>query len=546
MAEPEAEESALQRIGLLRNDGAALAAIPEWTPAWIEARIPPEQWQGAALTCHGAPLPLSVRLFGGAPRVVAEWPRAGPGHYALQLTTAGVTETRRITIHPHKISEAAYAYLLEDLETRLPATVAIALQRAGGLAGVTLPPPGETTLAQELQRLREAILGSATRPGLALVLREIARDPHQVLHGDERWVRQERSRRPQPALLALALARAGNLDETQRPQRVVDARAVESVDVYENRLLQAFCTQVEVRLRRLTLALGTGPAHVEATALLDTLRAARRQAAFLDEVRLPADLTTHLTMVLIKRPAYRAALEGYLAFRRSIGVRLEHPGLDAPLENLPSLYQTWGTLHTLAALLDAAADMGYRVARDRLVARDAGGFYVRVLPNGEPALELRHPEHAIAVAAIPERTYRREVGELHSVSYDQRPDLAVEIRRPDAPVALYLFDPKYKLDGEAETGDQSGQPTKTDIDKMHAYRDAIRDHDNGRVVTMAAILYPGRDFDFGPDVLALRAYPSSELALKGRLREIFRQALQPVASGIAPASEDDRTGAAGC
>jgi hypothetical protein len=35
-----------------------------------------------------------------------------------------------------------------------------------------------------------------------------------------------------------------------------------------------------------------------------------------------------------------------------------------------------------------------------------------------------------------------------------------------------------------------GKPKKVDIDKMHAYRDAIRDADDYRVVRFAGILYP--------------------------------------------------------
>ncbi len=170
-------------------------------------------------------------------------------------------------------------------------------------------------------------------------------------------MRQERARRPHPARLAQSLIRANNLDGERRPLRVIDARVEEDVDVYENRLLLAFFHQVQLRLRRLVRALAAiraPEAFADGHALLDELLLARRRASFLDDVSLPPHLTTRLTMVLMKRPAYRAALEGFLAFHRSVGVRLEHPGLEAPLENLPSLYQTWGTLEVLVALIELA------------------------------------------------------------------------------------------------------------------------------------------------------------------------------------------------
>ena len=40
--------------------------------------------------------------------------------------------------------------MLEDLDTQLPISVAIALQRTGALAGLQLPQLGQTTLAQEI------------------------------------------------------------------------------------------------------------------------------------------------------------------------------------------------------------------------------------------------------------------------------------------------------------------------------------------------------------------------------------------------------------
>ncbi len=39
-----------------------------------------------------------------------------------------------------------------------------------------------------------------------------------------------------------------------------------------------------------------------------------------------------------------ATLEGYIELHRSVTVRMENTALEAPLENLPRLYQVWGTL----------------------------------------------------------------------------------------------------------------------------------------------------------------------------------------------------------
>jgi hypothetical protein len=514
-------------IRFLSVDGQPIAEVPEWMPALIALDIDLDQWESSQLLLQGAPLASSIRRLQGVTQIVADWPRSGPGHYRLDLEAGALAQSRHITIRPRKISEAAYEQLLADLETRLPATVAIVLQRAGALAGTTLPPPGETTLAQELQRLRTAILGTHSRPGLARVLVDLASDPHRVLKRNEFWVRQERARRPAPSRFAQALVLSNNLDASHRPTRVIDSRVEESVDVYENRLVLAFYHQVHLRLRRLLGALSAQrlvDTFTEAHHLLDEIVAARRRASFLDEVSLPAHLTTPLTMVLIKRPPYRAALEGFLEFHRSVSVRLEEPALETPLANLPFLYQVWGTLEVLAAVLEVAGGLGYRVEVQRLASRDATGLYVRILPDGKPAVILHHPDRHITVQVIPQRSYGRR-GALHSISYTQIPDLAIEISRPDKPATVYLFDPKYKLDGESVQGEIGGRPTKVDIDTMHAYRDAIRDGSDTRVVRYAAILYPGPLEQFGNGIEALPAYPTAEYTLRKTLRLRLMEAL---------------------
>lgn len=513
------------RIRLLDRDGVPVADPVEWEPGLVELLVDPAEWAEGALTLQGAPLPVSLRRLGGVIRVLADWPRAGPGRYRLRFETSDEVDELVAEVRPRKISEAAFVALLEDLEARLPAVVAIGLQRGGALAGIALPPPGETTLAQEFQRLRRAVNGISGRPGLATVLEELADDPHEVLRGIETWVRQERARRPHPGRLAQAVAVPGNLGAGGLPIRVFDARVEASADVYENRLLASFHEQVHLRLRRLAAALAATrqlDAFADAHALLDRLVRARRAAAFLDGVAPLAHPAARTTMVLLRRPPYRAALEGYLEFHRTVAVRLEAPGLEAPLENLPALYQTWGTLEVVAALLAVAPGVGYRVVAQRLAVRDAGGLYVRVLPDGRPAVVLARDGDGTVVRLIPERSYGSQ-GLLRSVSYLQRPDVAVEVERPGEPVTVFLFDPKYKLDGGATAAEpDEGRPTKADIDKMHAYRDAIRDAAERRAVKLAAVLYPGPAVRYAPGLEALPAVPGDPL---GRLGELLEAAI---------------------
>jgi hypothetical protein len=517
-------------LQLLTLAGEPVGAPREWELMLVEARIHPDAWTNAELHRGEESLPLALRRLGGEVRVVADWPRSGPGNYRLQLRLNGEVREQIVTVQPEKISRDAYARLLEDLEARLPASVALGLQRTGGLAGVRLLPPGQSTVAEELLRLERAVQGTPGRPGLAKSLAEIARDPHQVLRSSTLWVRRERARRPHPAHLVHALAARNNLLADMRPARVVDTRVEHSVDVYENRLVQAFATQVNQRLRRLLPVLQAGGRQdllSTARRLTEAMRAARRYASFLDDVGELAHTPDRITMVLLNRPPYRAALEGYLEFQRRVSVRLEESALEAPLENLPQLYQLWGTLEVIGSMLHVAADLGYRLRSEHLVRRSAGAVFVRVLPDGSPAVVLAHPEYGTTVRLIPERSYRHGPG-LHSITYTQIPDVAVEVAEPGGSTRVYLFDPKYKLDGEPLEQEGVGtKPKKVDIDKMHTYRDAIRGEGGERVVLYAATLYPGPQRIYRDGIEALSAIPGSADLLAARLHHVLGAALQP-------------------
>jgi predicted component of viral defense system (DUF524 family) len=175
--------------------------------------------------------------------------------------------------------------------------------------------------------------------------------------------------------------------------------------------------------------------------------------------------------------------------------------------------------------LEVAAKSGYRREAQRLVARDATGVYVRVLPDGEQAVTLVHPEQGARVLLIPERKYGKR-GRLRNISYEQRPDVAVGVHPAQEASRVLVFDPKYRLEGEvSEDLTPDGKPKKVDIDKMHAYRDAIRDEQGRHVVEYAAILYPGPEMHFDEGLEALQAVPGMEHGLEAQLGKVIAAAL---------------------
>lgn len=90
------------------------------------------------------------------------------------------------------------------------------------------------------------------------------------------------------------------------------------------------------------------------------------------------------------------------------------------------------------------------------------------------------------------------------------------------PTAVLLFDPKYKLVADDEG---SGTPVKGDVDKMHAYRDAIRGRDNAHVVRFAATIYPGQSVWYGHDAAALGAQPERPGEFVDEARSALRRVL---------------------
>jgi len=231
----------------------------EWTPALIE--LPSDNWKEATLMrqhIHSEEILLiSEKRVGGQWRAVADWPRSDSGHYQLILSIEKQKIAEQIvTVNPRKMSLDAYIWMLEDLDTRLPAAIVVGLQRTGALTGLHFLPSGQSTLAQEIIRLRRAVKGGSGRIGLARVLKNLTREAHSVFDTEEIWVTRKQARRPHPARLALAMTRPHNLDAAGIPIQVLDTRVKSTFDTYENRLIRVYYDLVQHRLRRIMLILG--------------------------------------------------------------------------------------------------------------------------------------------------------------------------------------------------------------------------------------------------------------------------------------------------
>lgn len=540
------------RLRFLSLKGDELAGPPEWRDAYVEIVDAPEDLESIGLTRNGEPLAVTRRKLGDSLRTVAEWPVADTGGYSLELREGGAQiEAASFSVTSEKLSPGSFEQLIDDLQWRLPVDIALSAQRAGAFAGLNIIPPQKVTLASEMDRLRRACKGTAKREGLTAVLGSLALRPHSILGSNEHWTPRERARRVNPSSLRKAYYASNNLDENRVPLKVPELRVEHSVDVYENRLLNAFHKQVDARLRSVVNSSSSENQALrdEATALLWALSAARSKAAFLDEVSELTEPPSRLTMVLLKRSEYRSALEGFIEFRRSAVVRLDEPLLQSPLKSLPVLYELWGTLQVISALQRVAESRGYRLVSEELFRRGAGQLWLRVLSAGRPALTMECPLTGRILKLIPQRNYSAgsSTSVEHSVSFAKRPDVVVELTEPSGDKEIWIFDPKYKLRGSG-TGEgggsedqpelhdlgQSAKPKQVDIDAMHAYRDAIRGADGERLVRYAAILYPGPTQTYGAGLGALHADPADALDLRDELEKVLARCVDvPVAAFVA-------------
>lgn len=496
----------------------------EWTPyLLVFDEVPLEHWESARVDLNGLRLDVHLRRVGSERQVVAEWPRAGPGRYRVTVSAGSIRLSHNVDRFPAKLSEDGFNNLICELQDRLPFSIVLALTRAGApMAGVDIESLQERSLENELTLVRRAIQGAPGRPGLPALLQCIGRAPHKSLEKVPWTVRTVRARRPSAAALRRAvISSRGQLDDDDLPLVIEDRRTVVTYDTAENQLLKGVVDTLRRRLNRLEAArhqLG-GDAQEDLSTLRQAFDQAVRSDDLLCRVSPMRRSPDRPSMTVMRDSRYRAVYRLWQELTRQFVVTADEPRPDAPLNALPELYERWGALVAVEALLEVARERGWTVTEQRLVERRSDGVYVRFLRDGAAMVSLRGPEGQRA-DLVSQRSFSSVSRPLRSTSLTQRPDLVLDKRAPDGTHRLLVLDPKYKLDGEV--GNEAAvTPKKIDIDKMHAYRDAIVLHDSREaVVDLAATIYPGPDVRY-ETVEALSGKPDRTSDLRDQLADRF-------------------------
>ena len=148
------------------------------------------------------------------------------------------------------------------------------------------------------------------------------------------------------------------------------------------------------------------------------------------------------------------------------------------------LYEYW-VYFTLVHIL---CDIGFVPTRDNnLFHLTNRGLSVSPAQGESSAIHLQRG--ACHIRCLYNMTYTTTSG--RALTHDLRPDIIIEIHDSNRERAIYAFDAKYRRE------DYNGTwiPRREDIDKMHAYRDAIgqvTDTDFQRILKSAIVLFPAQ------------------------------------------------------
>ncbi|MBS2007305.1 MAG: DUF2357 domain-containing protein [Cyanobacteria bacterium SZAS TMP-1] len=505
--------------------------------------IPREREKEASLKLGNTALPLWFSP--DAPCALSAWPACGPGQYKVSLECGEIRERRVITVRPQNFNEAEFKKIVQDLSDLLPLSIASRLQECGGLPGVTLVANHELSIDQEYHRLRRAIKGTQDRPGIIQILPMIQRDCFQVLIARHELRKINKARRPDISKLPEAMSMPGNITSNGALKQMFDMTVERTYETYENRLVKAYVQALQSQLSRLTSRLETEQAP-PATAreiqdLAGEFRLVCARTPFLKQVRLPFHSAERITMVLLKKPAYRAVLEDYLALYKRAPVRLEDPALNTPLNKFPYLYQLWANLKVVKAMLQVCSDAGYKCTQHKWLKRDSNGFYFDLMKDCTMAIVLTCPTTGKTVRVIPWSPASGQGALNHRQTMP--PAIAVGVYVAGKPPVVLVFDPKYKVVGEspeqvaakqaAGNGENSGsmpglesiQPMPEHVDELRSCMEAVTAPGGSREIHYAAILYPGLRKQLGPDLEALPARPGADEDIEKIVGDVLRRYL---------------------
>ena len=321
------------------------------------------------------------------------------------------------------------------------------------------------------------------------------------------------------------------------PARIDVARTVETVDNVPNRflrfVLESWRALADSVFRNVKALQGSARmrGEREAAKVRDELDELLGNPLF-GEIR-PLSVFPGDNQVLRRRDGYRQVAAAAALIDGSLGLDID---LEDPLlvsrRSVATLYEYW-TFTRLAQAVAAAC--GSRGWQGELFRRSPSGMSLVLSARG--STRLRYNGRVDGQHIMADLMFNKAFDTASSWTRPMRPDASLLIRRPNEAGMWLHFDAKYKVDWEQafETGEvadeeeaeRHGESKRTDLLKMHAYRDAIRDSAGSYV------LFPGsreRQFafdskEFLPGLGAFPLRPDSAEQDVSRLKSFIRRAM---------------------
>jgi hypothetical protein len=513
------------RLNFYDESGAKIACPLEGRECDIVIDVPKELHANISLML-GAVV-LSVRTEESATFAYSVWPASGPGHYELSLSCSNIREHRSITVMPEHFSETDCMSMINDLTDLLPKSIAAKLRQCGAQLGSEQVREQKSEIEDEWLRLREAITGTKEKLGLLQILPIIQRECHQILLPRLEVRTAEKLRRPEMSRLPQALSMPGNIDALDDLCQMFDVTVEQSSETYENQLVKTYVQALRSRLSRLQAKVKAARAPLamakEIDALANEFHLACVRASFLRNVRQTSVSAQRVTMVLLKNPAYRAVLEGYLALNnQQSSTTLEEQALNSPLDKFPFLYQLWANLIVLNALLQVCAESGYRCVSHHWVKSYRKGTVIQVMNDGNIAMQLYSPTTGTQVNVIPLRTVQEGQG---IANMEVPMSLAIAIEASHKPLVVLLFEPKYNVVLKSVTEkepDSSTVPRKEDVDDFLRSIELLKGPGGETEIQYAALLYPGSGVQISSEAEAVSARPAQGNSLQKKVGDVLR------------------------
>jgi len=401
-----------------------------------------------------------------------------PGHIEFRIQKNGQTIlSADLLVRPSKLSyEDDHQTMCDDLQ-RIARQLVFTLPKHAHIHAQMIQEQGSPLdflqmIEQQCERLLQTLHAILKRPHRQLVshteIRPISlatgHDPNSLTHiarNGTHWIVSPKTRQQ-----SFSIQNVSHIEETHHHP---------TTNTAVNRHLVSNLSQLTRRLRAIMQHPHTEPCGEIHKRIQQILR--HRTFHQIPPAQMNDAIPIHLD------DRYQTAFALMRNLNRALAPFLGGP-FDLSYRDTPMLYEYW----TWFTLIQTFQNLGFTPQVDKnLFHLTQRGIHLSPTQGEASAIHLQ--KDTTHIRCLYNRTYSRASG--RALTHDLRPDIVIEVQTPNTRT-VHAFDAKYRRE------DHHGcwVPLREDIDKMHAYRDAVgqvvQDHFT-RILKSAIVLFPAAD-----------------------------------------------------